>query len=132
MRIGIRVQLSLLVTLTALIAVGVLAIVTWIINHRIVVDLRTSRLSLTTDLKAAQLTQSLVILHNSVWSISTRLVLQNALRRWHAGNDTAENWQRAYEDLEIVTGSHGGGFGGLLQAVIYDPRLGNGNDYPGG
>jgi len=97
-----------------------------------VVELRTSRLSLTTDLKAAQLTQSLVILHNSVWSISTRLVLQNALRRWHAGNNTAENWQRAIEDLEIVTGSNGGGFGGLLQAVVYDPQLGNGNDTPDG
>ncbi|KAF8430219.1 histidine kinase-group VI protein [Tirmania nivea] len=132
LRVGIRAQLSLLVTLTALVAVGVLAIVTWIINHRMIVELRTSRLSLTTDLKAAQLTQSLVILHNSVSSISTRLILQNALRRWHTGNNTAENWQRAIEDLEIVTGSNGGGFGGLLQAVVYDPRLGNGNDTPGG
>lgn len=162
LRVGIRAQLSLLVTLTALVAVGVLAIVTvsdfdqlwiftvtlkiesyieavcrltvlkWVINHRMVVELRTSRLSLTTDLKAAQLTQSLVILHNSVSSISTRLILQNALRRWHAGNNTAENWQRAMEDLEIVTGSNAGGFGGLLQAVVYDPRLGNGNDTPEG
>ncbi|KAF8427432.1 hypothetical protein EV426DRAFT_572120 [Tirmania nivea] len=108
LRVGIRAQLSfkLLVTLTALVAVGVLAIVT--------------------------LTQSLVILHNSVSSISTRLILQNALRRWHTGNNTAENWQRAIEDLEIVTGSNGGGFGELLQAVVYDPRLGNGNDTPGG
>jgi len=97
-----------------------------------VIELRTSRLSLTTDLKAAQLTQSLVILHNSVSSISTRLILQNALRRWHTGNNTAENWQRAIEDLEIVTGSNGGGFGGLLQAVVYDPSLGNGNHTPGG
>ena len=97
-----------------------------------VVDLRTSRLSLTADLKAAQLTQSLVILHNSVWTITTRLVLQNALRRWHAGNDSAENWERAHEDLEIVTGTNGGGFGGLLQVVVYDPRLGNGNDNQGG
>ncbi|KAF8450198.1 hypothetical protein BGX38DRAFT_1092221 [Terfezia claveryi] len=132
LRVGIRAQLSLLVTLTALVAVGVLAIVTWIINYRMVVELRTSRLSLTTDLKSAQLTQSLVILHNSVSSISTRLILQNALRRWHTGNNTAENWQRAIEDLEIVTGSNGGGFGGLLQAVVYDPRLGNGNDTPEG
>lgn len=132
LRVGIRAQLSLLVTLTALVAVGVLAIVTWIINYRMVVELRTSRLSLTTDLKSAQLTQSLVILHNSVSSISTRLILQNALRRWHTGNNTAENWQRAIEDLEIVTGSNGGGFGGLLQAVVYDPRLGNGNNTPEG
>ena len=91
-------------------------------------ELRTSRLTLTADLKAAQLTQAFLILHNSVWSISTRLVLQNALRRWHAGNYSAENWERALEDLEIITGSDGNGFGGLLQAVVYDPHLGNGNN----
>lgn len=43
-----------------------------------------------------------------------------------------ENWQRAIEDLEIVTGSNGGGFGGLLQIVVYDPQMGNGNDQSGG
>lgn len=43
-----------------------------------------------------------------------------------------ENWGRALDDLEVVTSSTGGGFGGLLQIVVYDPRLGNGNDTPGG
>ncbi|KAI5797394.1 hypothetical protein DFH27DRAFT_483702 [Peziza echinospora] len=128
MRVGIRNQLSLLVAFTALSAVGILALVTWVHNRRMVMELRTSRLTLTADLKAAQLTQAFLILHNSVWSISTRLVLQNALRRWHAGNYSVDNWERALEDLEIITGSDGNGFGGLLQAVVYDTQLGNGNN----
>lgn len=100
-------------------------------NYRLVLDLRTSKLSLTTDLKSAQLSQALIILHNSVYSISTRLVLQNSLLRYNnQKNDTVENWVRALADLEVVTGTTGGGFGGLLQAVVWDKNLGHGGPGP--
>ncbi|KAI5843914.1 hypothetical protein DFP73DRAFT_478292 [Morchella snyderi] len=126
MRIRIREQLSMLVAVTALVAVGVLAIVTWVHNYRLVLDVRSSRFSLTASLKAIQVAQSLTLLHNTVYAISTRAILQSALRRYQQGNNTYENWSRTLEDLQNSASASTGGFGEVLQVVVFDENLGNG------
>ncbi|CUS15122.1 unnamed protein product [Tuber aestivum] len=100
MRIRIREQLSLLVALTALIAVGVLAVVT--------------------------VTQSIALLHNTVYAISTRAILQSSLRRYRRGNNTVDNWLRTIDDLKNSASANMGGFPDVLQVVVYDENLSTG------
>ncbi|KAG0138013.1 hypothetical protein HOY82DRAFT_575600 [Tuber indicum] len=126
MRIRIREQLSLLVALTALIAVGVLAVVTWVHNYRLVREVRSSRFSLTASLKSIQVTQSIALLHNTVYAISTRAILQSSLRRYQRGNNTADNWLRAIDDLKNSASASIGGFPYVLQVVVYDENLSSG------
>ncbi|RPA97582.1 hypothetical protein L873DRAFT_1828984 [Choiromyces venosus 120613-1] len=126
MRIRIREQLSLLVALTAFIAVGVLAVVTWVHNYRLVLEVRSSRFSLTASLKSIQVTQSIALLHNTVYAVSTRAVLQSALRRYRGGNNTVDNWLRTINDLKNSASANMGGFQDVLQVVVYDENLSNG------
>ncbi|KAL7266942.1 Histidine kinase osmosensor [Rhizina undulata] len=127
MRIRIREQLSLLVALTALTAVGTLAIVTWFNNYQLVLEARSSRFSLTASLKSAQVAQGVALLHNTVYAISTRPTLQNALQRYRThGNNTAANWNTTLQDLMTAASSSSGGFVDVLQLVVYDDQLSNG------
>ncbi|KAG0643506.1 hypothetical protein HOY80DRAFT_879987 [Tuber brumale] len=126
MRIRIREQLSLLVALTALIAVGVLAVVTWVHNYRLVREVRSSRFSLTASLKSIQVTQSIALLHNTVYAISTRAILQSSLRRYQRGNNTVDNWLRTIDDLKNSASASMGGFPYVLQVVVYDENLSSG------
>lgn len=89
-------------------------------------DVRSSRFSLTASLKAIQVAQSLTLLHNTVYAISTRAILQSALRRYQQGNNTYENWSRTLEDLQNSASASTGGFGEVLQVVVFDENLGNG------
>lgn len=82
MRIAIREQLGLLVLFCSLLALMVLAVATWTQNHAFITDLRLSGLSLTASLKSAQVAAGLLLFKTAVQSISTRLIIQGALRRY--------------------------------------------------
>ncbi|KZF24338.1 hypothetical protein L228DRAFT_94789 [Xylona heveae TC161] len=118
MRIPIREQLGLLVLTTTLTALAVVAIATWVNNYNFVLGIRSSRLTITASLKASQLASSLLILQSSAQTISTRVLLQNALQRYNNGNNTYANWARAISDLQSAMAA-GGQQALLLQAMVY-------------
>lgn len=77
-----------------------------------------SSLSLAATLYAEQLATNLLLIQNSVVSISTRVLIQTALGRYNfQGNATAANWIRAYQDLQIGLGTGGSGQY-LLQTIV--------------
>ncbi|KAI9837101.1 MAG: hypothetical protein M1819_000752 [Sarea resinae] len=78
---------------------------------------RSSSLSLTASLKAAQLTSSLSIIESNAKSIASRVLLQNALQRYGEGNNTDANWSRAVTDLGTALAA--GGQNALVQAIIF-------------
>jgi osomolarity two-component system sensor histidine kinase SLN1 len=83
-------------------------------------------LALTASLKAAQITSGLLLVQSSVRSITTRVIIQNSLFAYNAGNDDDQNWDSALGDLSLsLNGGQGSGI--LLQAKIYSsnpPPLG--------
>ncbi|KIX04550.1 uncharacterized protein Z518_05420 [Rhinocladiella mackenziei CBS 650.93] len=142
MRISIREQLGLLVLFCSLTSLMVLAlavvcfiqavkvdntdcflVVQWFQNYNFVINMRLlSGLSLTASLKAAQLSSTLLLYESQVRSVSTRIVLQNALGRYNRGNTSSENWVLSQSDLEgaLANGSL------LVQATLF-PNAFNGN-----
>ncbi|KAI9806413.1 MAG: Histidine kinase [Piccolia ochrophora] len=129
MRIPIREQLGLLVLLTSLTALAVLSIVTWVNNYNFVVDIRSSRLSLTASLKAAQLASSIVLLRAQVGSISNSIVVQNALLRYNNGNNTEANWVNVRNELMADFAGRGDA-ALLLQAALFSKNgTGDGGRY---
>ena len=100
-----------------LICLAVISIATWITNNNFVVGISLSNLALTASLYSQQLSASLVLLEASIESISTRVLIQNALRRYHAGNNTVANWVSAKSDLQTAL-LGGGSSQALLQSRI--------------
>jgi osomolarity two-component system sensor histidine kinase SLN1 len=131
MRIPIREQVAFLILLSALIGLTVISVATWITNHAFVLNVRSSRLSLTAALKAAQLTSNLNVMQTSANFISSRVLVQSALMRYEQqGNDSAANWSRAQEDMQAAIGG-GGSLGQslLLQSMVF-PKNGSGPNGP--
>lgn len=121
MRIGIREQLGAIILLAALIGLAVISIATWITNHSFVLNIRSTRLSLTASLKAAQLASNLNLMQTSANFVSTRVLIQNALERYNNnGNDTVQNWVSAQADMDAAIGG-GGSLGQalLLQTMVF-------------
>lgn len=85
MRIPIREQLGLLVLLCCLIALMVLSVATWTQNHGFIIDIRLSALSLVASTRAARISASLFLYQMTVHSIATRLMIQDALKRYNEG-----------------------------------------------
>lgn len=121
MRIPIREQLALLILISALIGLAVISVATWVTNHTFVLDVRSTRLSLTASLKAAQLASNLDIMQTSVGFISSRVLVQSALQRYgQQSNNTDANWVRARSDMASAV-SGGGSIGQslLLQSKVF-------------
>ncbi|KAF1955264.1 osmolarity two-component system protein sln1 [Byssothecium circinans] len=103
MRVPIREQLGCLVLLSSLIGLAVIAIATWITNHNFVLALRSTRLSLTASLKAAQLAGNLLTMQTTLRQTASRLAVQAALRRYNVdGNASDSNWDRTRDDFDAV------------------------------
>lgn len=120
MRIPIREQLALLILLSALIGLAVISVATWVTNHAFVLDVRSTRLSLTASLKAAQLASNLDIMQTSVGFISSRVLVQSALQRYgQQSNNTDANWVRARSDM----GSALNGGGSIGQALLIQSKV---------
>ncbi|KAK4990582.1 Histidine kinase osmosensor [Elasticomyces elasticus] len=126
-RIPIREQLGAIILLASLIGLGVISIATWVTNHNYVVSIRSSRLALTASLKAAQLTSNLNLMETSASFVSTRVLIQDAMRRYNIdGNNSVSNWAAAQNDLEAaIGGTMSQGQALLLQAQLF-PREASG------
>jgi osomolarity two-component system, sensor histidine kinase SLN1 len=120
MRIPIREQLGLIILSASLISLAVVSVATWVSNHNFVLSIRSSRLSLTAALKAAQLASNLNLMQTSANFVSTRVLIQNALQRYNQGNNSESNWVRAQQDmLDAITGGGSVGQSLLLQSKVY-------------
>jgi osomolarity two-component system sensor histidine kinase SLN1 len=121
MRIPIREQLALLILTSALIGLAVISVATWVTNHAFVLSVRSSRLSLTASLKAAQLASNLDIMQTSVGFISSRVLVQSALQRYgQQDNNTDANWVRARSDMgSAISGGGSIGQALLLQSMVF-------------
>jgi osomolarity two-component system sensor histidine kinase SLN1 len=120
MRIAIREQLALLILTSALIGLAVISVATWVTNHAFVLDVRSTRLSLTASLKAAQLASNLDIMQTSAGFITSRVLVQSALQRYgQLGNNTEANWVRAQSDM----GSAISGGGSIGQALLLQSKV---------
>ncbi|TLD04598.1 hypothetical protein E2P81_ATG10367 [Venturia nashicola] len=125
MRIAIREQLALLILVSALIGLAVISVATWVTNHSFVLGVRSSRLSLTASLKAAQLASNLDIMQTSVGFIASRVLIQSALQRYgQQSNNTDANWVRARSDM----GSAVSGGGSIGQALLLQSKVFPKND----
>lgn len=115
-RIAIREQLAILVTLVVLLGLAVVTVPTWIFVNHFVVGVESDSLSLTASLKATRIASELELVQITCETISTRILIQQALRAFYRGNTTASNWDSAYADMQSALGSGGGN---LYQAKIY-------------
>ncbi|CAG8283123.1 unnamed protein product [Penicillium salamii] len=100
MRIPIAVQLALLVLLTAVLGVAV-----------------SQGLELVATIKASQIASNLDLLETTCKTFATRILIQTALRRYYAGNNSVENWTNSIADVQSALG--GRGYLSLYQAIIY-------------
>lgn len=92
-RIGIRAQLTALVSIVACLSLIILAVTTGVYFTSNYKNLRSDRLYIAAQLKSSQLDQTLTYLYYQCYWISTRDTLQNALANYVAGNKTEENWE---------------------------------------
>ncbi|PVH74143.1 hypothetical protein DL98DRAFT_34611 [Cadophora sp. DSE1049] len=117
MRIGIREQLGAVILLTSLVPLAVLSIAVWINNKNFVVNITSQELSLTASLKASQIASDLLLIQSTCATITTRILLNQALKSYYKGNETSMNWTAALNDVSSALDS--GGFSSLLQIIIF-------------
>ncbi|KAE8381986.1 hypothetical protein BDV26DRAFT_288961 [Aspergillus bertholletiae] len=126
MRIPIAVQLGLLVLLTALVGIIILSVATWSTTYNFVVGVESHGLELVATIKASQIASSLELLEVTCKAISTRLLVQAALRRYYAGNTTEANWVKSTSDMQSALASWG--YLSTYQAIIYSKNGKGGRD----
>ncbi|KAL2807732.1 Two-component system protein B [Aspergillus granulosus] len=124
MRIPIAVQLGLLVLVPALAGLAALAIATWINNYDFVVDVKSESLELVATIKSSQIASNLDLLDTTCQTIVTRILVQNALQQYYAGNTSQSNWESSISDVQSALGSHG--FLSLYQASIFSREVESG------
>ncbi|KAI1497831.1 osmosensing histidine protein kinase SLN1 [Biscogniauxia marginata] len=117
MRIAIREQLAALVLFAVLLALAIVSIPTWIYVNNFVVGVANDGLSLAASLKAAQVSSQIELIQTTCYTISTRLLIQDALRTYYHGNTSAGNWDEAAVDLRSALNA--GSNTNLLQARLY-------------
>ncbi|KAI4853823.1 putative histidine kinase HHK5p [Aureobasidium sp. EXF-8845] len=121
MRIPIREQLAGLILLATAIGLAVISIATWYTNHNFVLEIRSTQLSLTASLKAAQIASNLALMRNSAQLVASRVVMQSALRRYNLQrNNTAANWASALSDFNAAIA--GPAAGAISQALMLQGR----------
>lgn len=114
MRIGIRVQLGLVVLVASLLPLIVLALATWFNNYGFTVNVKENALSLTASLKAASIASNLLLIQATCSTIVTRILIQSAIRNFYQGEP---DWDNARDDVESALAS--GGLTALLQVIIF-------------
>jgi osomolarity two-component system sensor histidine kinase SLN1 len=67
-----------------------------------VLNIRSTRLTLTASLKAAQLASNLALMQTLVQQAANRLSPQTALQRYYTGNTSASVWSRTAEDYDAI------------------------------
>ncbi|KAJ5681326.1 uncharacterized protein N7477_001266 [Penicillium maclennaniae] len=74
-------------------------------------------LELVATIKASQIASNLDLLEVTSKTISTRLLVQAALRRYYEGNTSASNWASSITDVQSALG--GRGYLDLYQAILF-------------
>lgn len=98
------------------------------IRSGLIIHHRSSRLTLSASLKASQVGSAIDLVRSTVGAIATRLLIQSALQRYHAGNNTDANWQRAIADFSAALNG-ASSLGILMQAQVYSRNdTGTGNN----
>jgi len=78
---------------------------------------RSQGLELVATIKASQIASNLDLIETTCKTIATRILIQSALKRYYAGNNTVENWTTSIADVQSALGSRG--YLSLYQAIIY-------------
>ncbi|KAL2159095.1 hypothetical protein VTH06DRAFT_2854 [Thermothelomyces fergusii] len=130
MRIAIREQLATVVILAVGVALAVVSIPTWIFVNNFTLGVESDGLSLTASLKAARIASEIKLIQTACETISTRLQLQDAFRKFYASQakniTDADAWADAQDDMRSALSKTG--FSSLLLARLYsrnntgDPR----------
>ncbi|KAJ6264365.1 hypothetical protein Dda_0510 [Drechslerella dactyloides] len=105
LRIKIQNQLSFLVAIFTLTAVGALAGISWRNNLGFIKDSSTTRLSITADLKRSQMVQAIETLETLASSIATRSAPLSLLNRYYKNNVSDTTWQYTIEDIGTALSS---------------------------
>jgi osomolarity two-component system sensor histidine kinase SLN1 len=118
MRIAIREQLATLVIVAVLVALAIISIPTWIYVNGFVVSVESSGLALTASLKAARIASEIELVQTTCQTISSRLLLQQAIKNFYNGTgNTTDPWVNARDDLQSALSY--GGLSGLYQARLF-------------
>ncbi|KAM3438578.1 hypothetical protein MY4824_003117 [Beauveria thailandica] len=118
MRVPIWIQLALLVSAVALLALAVVAVPTWIYVQSFVANVETDSLALAASLYAAKIDSQLQLLNTISRTISTRILIQQSLVNYYNGNSTTTDpFEPTVTDLQSALATSS--FTGLLQARIY-------------
>lgn len=115
-RVAIREQLAILVLFVVLLGLAVVSIPTWIYVNNFVVGVESNSLSLTASLKATRIASEIELVQTVCQTISTRILIQQALSEYYAGNTSESVWDSAEEDMQSALGS---GAANLYQAKVY-------------
>ncbi|OAA55187.1 ATPase-like, ATP-binding domain protein [Cordyceps fumosorosea ARSEF 2679] len=118
MRVPIWVQLALLVSGVALLALTVVAVPTWIYVQGFVINVETDSLALAASLYATKIDAQLQLLNTISRTVSTRILIQQSLANFYNNNATTSNpFEPTVTDLQSALATSS--FTGLLQARIY-------------
>lgn len=115
-RIAIREQLAILVLFVVLLGLAVVSIPTWIYVNNFVIGVESNSLSLTASLKATRIASEIELIQTVCQTISTRILIQQALANFYEGNASDSVWNNALTDMQSALGS---GSGNLYQAKVY-------------
>lgn len=116
LRVAIREQLAFLVTFAVLIGLAIVSVPTWVFVNNFVVGVESDSLALTASLKATRIASEIELIQTVIGTITTRILIQQALENFYQGNLSASNWDEPYADMQSALGSGGGN---LFQAKIY-------------
>ncbi|CAI4064345.1 hypothetical protein SKDZ_09G0240 [Saccharomyces kudriavzevii ZP591] len=98
-RIGIRAQLTALVSIVALVSLTILAVTTGVYFTSNYKNLRSDRLYIAAQLKSSQVDQTLNYLYYQAYYLASRDALQSSLTSYVAGNKSEDNW---VDSLSVV------------------------------
>ncbi|OAA60607.1 ATPase-like, ATP-binding domain protein [Akanthomyces lecanii RCEF 1005] len=119
MRVPIWVQLALLISAVALLALTVVAVPIWVYVQSFIVNVETDSLALTASLYATKIDSQLQLLNTiSRRTVSTRILIQQSLVNYYNANATTKDpFEPTVTDLQSTLATSS--FTGLLQARIY-------------
>lgn len=96
------------------------------LEYALTEDNRSQGLVLAASLKASQVASNIALIEANCQTVTTRILIQSALRRFYQGNQTDANWATSITDVQSALGS--GGYVSLFQARIYSRNEGGDQD----
>lgn len=116
-RIGIKWQLSLLACCSALCALGILAVATAVVIHSTVLDIRSDRLKVVAQLKAAQVSQVLSLLVADSIVLSSRSFVNTVVTDFYELSQPKDS--SSARDFQMVLQSSDNNVAGAIYSYNY-------------